>query len=70
MEKIMSKTDTPNDHRPLTPLADNDLDAVSGGIFPGLNNIVADVTGDAVASAAGNLSQEMGTPQFFGWFFW
>ena len=28
MEKIMSKTDTPNDHRPL---ADSELDAVSGG---------------------------------------
>jgi hypothetical protein len=28
MEKIMSKTDTPNDHRPL---ADNELDAVAGG---------------------------------------
>jgi hypothetical protein len=28
MEKIMSKTDTPNDHRPL---ADSELDAVAGG---------------------------------------
>jgi hypothetical protein len=32
MEKIiMSKIDTPNDHRPFTPLADSELDAVSGG---------------------------------------
>jgi hypothetical protein len=30
MEKIMSKTDTPNDHRPL---ADSELDAVSGGML-------------------------------------
>jgi hypothetical protein len=30
MEKIMSKTDTPNDHRPL---ADSELDAVTGGAF-------------------------------------
>jgi hypothetical protein len=52
------------------PLADSELDAVSGGIFPGLTNIITDATGDAVASAAGKVSQEMGTPQFFGWFFW
>jgi hypothetical protein len=28
----MSKTDTPNDHRPDTPLADRELDAVTGGL--------------------------------------
>jgi hypothetical protein len=47
MEKIMSKSNdvsTPN-HRPL---ADSELDAVSGGIIPGLNNMIADKTGDAL----------------------
>jgi len=29
MDKIMSKTDTQNDHRPL---ADSELDAVTGGL--------------------------------------
>jgi hypothetical protein len=36
----MSKTDTPNDHRPL---ADSELDAVSGGIVRSMPNGRTDV---------------------------
>jgi hypothetical protein len=46
MEKIMSKTNAPNDHRPL---ADNELNSVSGGI-PGLSNMTA-ATGSQLSRA-------------------
>jgi hypothetical protein len=45
MEKIVSKSNDVStlDHRPL---ADSELDAVSGGTVPGLGSMIADKTGD------------------------
>ena len=64
----MSKTDTPNGHRPLTPLTDSELDAVTGGIA-GLNNMIADISGvalgQAIDSQSGNVSPWSGWP--IGW---
>ena len=48
MKTIMSKTDTPNDHRPL---ADSELDAVSGGM---LSFGSAATTGRATSAPQGN----------------
>jgi hypothetical protein len=63
MEKIMSKSNDVStlDHRPL---ADSELDAVSGGI-PGLGTVIADKTGDMLGSAIDQSSQWSGWP--IGW---
>jgi hypothetical protein len=58
MEKIMSKsTDVSTlDHRPL---ADSELDAVSGGTFA---NMLGQAVGQAVNVAAQQLTNEAGLP--------
>jgi hypothetical protein len=49
MEKIMEKRNDVStlDHRPL---ADTELDAVTGGTLPGLGPIITDATGDALGN--------------------
>ena len=34
-----------------TPLADSELEAVTGGVIPGLSNMIADKLGDALGQA-------------------
>jgi hypothetical protein len=65
MEEIMSKTNntsrpaTPEDHRPL---ADSELDAVTGGTLPGLGPMVADKTGDLASDLVTALLWFAGSP--------
>jgi hypothetical protein len=56
---------TLDDHRPL---ADSELDAVSGGL-PGLNNMSATMTGEMVGNAIDQKISESGTPRYW-WFGW
>jgi hypothetical protein len=64
MEKIMSKTNDllTFDRRPL---ADSELDAVTGGTVPGLGTMVADQTGDMLGQAIDQSIQWSGWP--IGW---
>ena len=45
-----SKVAALDDHRPL---ADSELDMVSGGLVPGLNNMIADNVGTMVSNIIG-----------------
>ena len=45
------------------PLADSELDAVTGGLFPGLTNMIADRLGDALGQAIDQAVQDMGMPR-------
>jgi hypothetical protein len=65
MEKIMSKSNDAStlDHRPL---ADSELDAVSGG-FPGSNTMIANATGDALVNAIDQQQSKSGAPWPIGW---
>jgi hypothetical protein len=61
----MSKTNDTS--RPATledhcPLADSELDAVSGGIIPGLNNMIADKTGEALGDLLVDALAWLGQP--------
>jgi hypothetical protein len=66
MEKIMNKS---NDVSTLNrPLADSELDAVSGGLA-GLNTIIADAMADVVTAATDELQSGSGSPSpsWSGW---